>query len=138
MKRVFMFAIIPAIIVGLGLVGLNSVVAQNMTPGGMMAGNMTPGGMMAGNMTPGGMMAGNMTPGGMMGGSAKMHLGEGIKALEAGNNEAANMHLDFAKQAMANAPTNALKHFEEGMKALGAGDSNGALMHLKLADQALG
>ena len=118
MKRLFMFAIIPAIIVGLGLVGLNSVVAQNMTPGGMMAGN--------------------MTPGGMMGGSAKMHLGEGIKALEAGNNEAANMHLDFAKQAMANAPTNVLKHFEEGMKALGAGDSNGALMHLKLADQALG
>ena len=73
----------------------------------------------------------------MMGGPAKMHLEEGIKALESGNIQAANMHLDFAKQAMANAPTNALKHFEEGMKVLGAGDSNGALMHLKLADQAL-
>ncbi|HXV87996.1 MAG TPA: hypothetical protein VD710_02765 [Nitrososphaeraceae archaeon] len=118
MKRVFMFAIIPAIIVGPGLVGLNSVVAQNMTPGGMMAGNMTPGGMMAG--------------------SAKMHLEEGIKALEAGNIQMANLHLDFAKQAMANAPTNAVKHFEEGMKTLGVGDSTGALMHLKLADQALG
>ena len=108
MNRVFMFAIIPAIVVGPGLVGLNSVVAQNMTPGGMMAG------------------------------SAKMHLEEGIKAIESGNIQAANMHLDFARQAMANSPTNAVKHFEEGMKALGAGDSNGALMHLKLADQALG
>jgi hypothetical protein len=48
------------------------------------------------------------------------------------------MHLDFAKQAMANAPSDALKHFEEGMKALNAGDSNGALMHLKFANQALG
>ena len=53
MKRVFMFAIIPAIVVGPGLVGLNSVVAQNMTLGGM---------------------AGNVTPGGMIAGSAKMHL----------------------------------------------------------------
>ena len=87
--------------------------------------------MMGSNMT------GNMT-GNMMGGSAKMHLEEGIKALESGNIQAANMHLDFARQAMANSPTNAVKHFEEGMKALGAGDSNGALMHLKLADQALG
>jgi hypothetical protein len=128
MKHVFMFAVIPAIVVGPAFVGLNSVVAQNTTPGGMMAGNTTPGGM----------MAGNTTPGGMMGGSGKMHLEEGIKALESGNIQAANMHLDFAKQAMANAPANAVKHFEEGMKALGAGDSNGALMHLKLADQALG
>ena len=118
MKRVFIFAIIPAIVAGPAFLGLNSVLAQNMTPGGMMAGNMTPGGMMAG--------------------SANMHLEEGIKALESGNIQMANMHLDFAKQAMGNAPTNAVKHFEEGMKALDAGDSNGALMHLKLADQALG
>jgi hypothetical protein len=62
-KRVFMFAVIPAMVVGPAFIGLNSVVAQNMTPGGMMAGNMTPGGMMAGNMTPGGMMAGNGTQG---------------------------------------------------------------------------
>jgi hypothetical protein len=78
LKDVIMFAVIPAIVVGLAFVGLNSVVAQNMTPGGMMAGNVTPGGMMAGNVTPGGMMAGNVTPGGMMAGSAKMHLEEGI------------------------------------------------------------
>ena len=128
MKRVFMFAVIPAIVVGPAFVGLNSVVAQNMTPGGMMTGNMTPGGMMTGNMTPGGMMTG----------SANMHLEEGIKALESGNIQVAIMHLNFAKQAMTNAPGNAVKHFEEGMKALDAGDSNGAVMHLKLADQSLG
>jgi hypothetical protein len=148
MKRVIMFAVVPAILVGLAFIGLNSVDAQNMTPGNMMAGNMTPGNMMAGNMTPGNMMAGNMTPGNMMAGnmtpgnmmtgSVKTHLEEGIKALEAGNNQVANTHLDFAKQAMANAPSEAVKHFEEGMKALNAGDSKGAIMHLKFADQALG
>ena len=127
MKRIIIiFSVVPAILVGQLFIGFISVHAQDMTPGNMMGSNMT-----------GNMMGSNMT-GNMMGGPAKMHLEEGIKALESGNIQAANMHLDFAKQAMANAPTNALKHFEEGMKALGAGDSNGALMHLKLADQALG
>ncbi|MFZ0357959.1 MAG: hypothetical protein WAM19_08865 [Nitrososphaeraceae archaeon] len=122
MKLVIMiFSVVPALLVGQLFIGFISVDAQNMSPGNMMGSNMT----------------GNMT-GNMMGGSAKMHLEEGIKALESGNIQAANMHLDFARQAMANSPTNAVKHFEEGMKALGAGDSNGALMHLKLADQALG
>ena len=122
MKLVIMiFSVVPALLVGQLFIGFISVDAQNMSPGNMMGSNMT----------------GNMT-GNMMGGSAKMHLEEGIKALESGNIQAANMHLDFARQAMANSPTNAVKHFEEGMKALGTGDSNGALMHLKLADQALG
>ena len=122
MKLVIMiFSVVPALLVGQLFIGFISVDAQNMSPGNMMGSNMT----------------GNMT-GNMMGGSAKMHLEEGIKALESGNIQAANMHLDFARQAMANSPTNAVKHFEEGMKTLGAGDSNGALMHLKLADQALG
>ena len=122
MKLVIMiFSVVPALLVGQLFIGFISVDAQNMSPGNMMGSNMT----------------GNMT-GNMMGGSAKMHLEEGIKALESGNIQAATMHLDFARQAMANSPTNAVKHFEEGMKALGAGDSNGALMHLKLADQALG
>jgi hypothetical protein len=76
-----------------------------------------------------------MTPGGMTAGSPKMHLEEGISALESGNIQMANMHLDFAKQVMGNAPINAGKHFEEGIKALDAGDSNGPLIHLKLADQ---
>lgn len=53
-----------------------------------------------------------------------MHLEEGIKALESGNIQAANMHFDFARQTMVNSPTSAVEHFEEGMKALGAGDSN--------------
>ena len=129
------FSVVSALLVGQLFVGFISVDAQNMTPGNMMGNNMT-GNMMGNNMT-GNMMGNNMT-GNMMAGPAKMHLEEGIKALESGNIQAANTHLDFARQAMANAPTNALKHFEEGMKALGAGDSNGALMHLKLADQALG
>ena len=126
MKRVFMFAVIPAMVVGPAFVGLNSVVAQNMTPGGMMAGNMT-----------GNMMGSNMT-GNMMGDPAKMHLEEGIKALESGNIQAANMHLHFAKLAMTDAPSDAMKHFEEGMKALGAGDSNRALEQLNLANHSLG
>ena len=58
----------------------------------MMGSNMT------GNMT-GDMMGSNMT-GNMMGGSAKMHLEEGIKALESGNIQAANMHLKLADQAL--------------------------------------
>jgi cellobiose-specific phosphotransferase system component IIA len=138
LKRLIIFSVVPAILLGQVSIGFISINAQNMTPGGMMGGNMTPGGMMGGNMTPGGMMGGNMTPGGMMGGSPKMHLEEAIKALESGNIQLANMHLNIAKQAMANAPGDAVKHFEEGMKALVAGDSNGALMHLKLAEQALG
>ena len=118
MKRIIIiFSVVPAILVGQLFIGFISVDAQDMSPGNMMGSNMT---------------------GNMMGDPAKMHLEEGIKALESGNIQAANMHLDFARQAMANSPTNAVKHFEEGMKALGAGDSNGALMHLKLADQALG
>jgi hypothetical protein len=128
LKRLIIFSVVPAILLGQVSIGFISINAQNMTPGGMMGGNMTPGGM----------MGGNMTPGDMMGGSPKMHLEEAIKALESGNIQLANMHLNIAKQAMANAPTNAVKHFEEGMKALDAGDSNGALMHLKLAEQALG
>ena len=102
MKLVIMiFSVVPALLVGQLFIGFISVDAQNMSPGNMMGSNMT---------------------GNMMGGSAKMHLEEGIKALESGNIQAANMHLDFARQAMANSPTNAVKHFEEGMKALGAGD----------------
>jgi cellobiose-specific phosphotransferase system component IIA len=118
LKRLIIFSVVPAILLGQVSIGFISINAQNMTPGGMMGGN--------------------MTPGGMMGGSPKMHLEEAIKALESGNIQLANMHLNIAKQAMANAPGDAVKHFEEGMKALDAGDSNGALMHLKLAEQALG
>jgi hypothetical protein len=48
------------------------------------------------------------------------------------------MHLHFAKLAMTDAPSDAMKHFEEGMKALGAGDSNDALKQLNLANHSLG
>ena len=129
MKCLFMFAVavIMAMIAGPVFVGSNSVAGQNMTPGGMMAGNMTPGGMMAGNMTPG-----------IMAGSEKMHLEEGIRALEFGNIQVAIMHLGLAKQTISNAPSDAVKHFEQGMKALNAGDSKSALEQLKLANHSLG
>jgi cellobiose-specific phosphotransferase system component IIA len=91
------------------------------------------------NMTSSANMTGsNMTTSDTSGSSAKMHLEEGIKALKSGDNEAAKTHLDAAKQAMTNAPGEAVKHFEEGMKALENGDSKGAIMHLDFADQALG
>ena len=70
--------------------------------------------------------------------SAKLHLGEAIKALENGDKEGASTHLTAAQQAIAGASAQAKMHFEEGMKALAAGDSNGALLHLKAANQALG
>ena len=120
MKLVILVSVVPAIVLGQVLIGFVSVSAQNMT-GNMMGGNMT----------------GNMT-GNMMGGSAKMHIGEGIKALESGNTQGANAHLNFARQAMNSTASEAMKHFEEGMTALAGGDINGALKHLKLADQALG
>ena len=63
-KLAIIFSTVPAIQVGQMFLGFDPVSPQNMTPGGMMGGNMT---------------------GGMMGGSAKMHLDEGIKALESGN-----------------------------------------------------
>ena len=119
MKCLFMFAVavIMAMIAGPVFVGSNSVAGQNMTPGGMMAGNMTPG---------------------IMAGSEKMHLEEGIRALEFGNIQVAIMHLGLAKQTISNAPSDAVKHFEQGMKALNAGDSKSALEQLKLANHSLG
>lgn len=113
----FAVAVIMAMIAWPVLVGSNSVAGQNMTPGGMMAGNITPG---------------------IMADSQKMHLEEGIRALEFGNIQVAMMHLGFAKQTISNAPSDAVKHFEQGMKALNAGDSKSALEQLKLANHSLG
>ena len=69
---------------------------------------------------------------------ARLHLQEGIKALEKGDNVAAMTHLNAAQQAIAGSTAQVKMHFEEGMKAMLAGDSNGALVHLKAADAALG
>ena len=69
----------------------------------------------------------------------KMHLEEGIKALKAGDNQGALMHLGIADQGLSSTSDQSAKmHLDEGIKALKAGDNQGALMHLGIADQALG
>jgi hypothetical protein len=69
----------------------------------------------------------------------KMHLEEGIKALKAGDNQGALMHLGAADQGLSSSSDQSAKmHLDEGIKALKAGDNQGALMHLGIADQALG
>ncbi len=113
---------------------LESAVAQNMS----MDINMTSGTNMTNTTMSGNMTAGNATMSNTSGNSAKMHLEEGIKALQAGDKDSAMTHLSAAQAAMSGASSNAMMHFEEGMKALQAGDTNGAITHLTAADQALG
>ena len=115
----------------------NSLNAQNAT-------NMTTG-TNATNVT-----MGNMTGGSNHTNTAKMQIEEGIKALQAGDNNSARTHLDAAHHALelvfeetvtlptAGASTNATKHFEEGMEALQTGDTNEAITDFTAADQALG
>jgi hypothetical protein len=79
------------------------------------------------------------TPAFAQGVTPKMHLEEGIKALKAGDNQVALMHLGAADQGLTSASDQSAKmHLDEGIKALKAGDNQGALMHLGVADQALG
>ena len=66
----------------------------------------------------------------------QMHLEEGIKALKAGDNQGALMHLSAADQGLTD--QSAKMHLDEGIKALKAGDNQGALMHLGIADKTLG
>ena len=92
----------------------------------------------------------NVTMGNMTGGSnhtntAKMQIEEGIKALQAGDNNSARTHLDAAHhefelvfETTAGGSSNATKQFEEGMEALQTGDTNGAITRFTAADQALG
>ena len=69
----------------------------------------------------------------------KMHLEEGIKALKAGDNQGALMHLSAADQGLTSSSDQSAKmHLDEGIKAVKSGDQQGALMHLGVADQALG
>jgi len=83
---------------------------------------------MGGNMT-----AGNATMSNTSGSSTKMHLEEGIKALQTGDKEGAMTQLKAAQQAMSESSPEAIKRFEEGMKALSGGDTNGAITHLGFA-----
>jgi hypothetical protein len=137
------YKIIAFIILGasvfslLAFEGWNSVNAQNST-------TLTTGT----NAT--GTTAGNMIGGNNHTATAKMQIEEGIKALQAGDNNSARDHLDSAKHALelvfeetitlptANATSKAIKHFEEGMNTLQAGDTNGAIPNFTAADQALG
>ena len=68
----------------------------------------------------------------------KMHLEEGIKALKAGDNQGALMHLGAADQGLTSSDQSAKMHLDQGISALKSGDNQGALMHLGAADQALG
>jgi len=69
----------------------------------------------------------------------KMHLEEGIKALKAGDNQGALMHLGAADQGLTSPSDQSAKmHLDQGISALKAGDNQGALMHVGAADQALG
>src|SRR6188472_4714915 len=65
----------------------------------------------------------------------KMHLEEGIKALKAGDNQGALMHLSAADQGLSSSSDQSAKmHLGEGIKAVKSGDQQGALMHLGVAD----
>jgi hypothetical protein len=69
----------------------------------------------------------------------KLHLEEGLKALKAGDNQGALMHLGAADQGLTSPSDQSAKmHLDQGISALKAGDNQGALMHLGAADQALG
>lgn len=107
---------------GYEIAGFNTTTGQNMT----IPNNMTS----SDNMT-------NATASGA-GASAKMHIEEAIKALEAGNTAAASTHLTAAQQAIPIESEQVKMHFGEAMKAFSSGDSNGALMHLKAANDVLG
>jgi hypothetical protein len=121
----------------LALVGPNSLNAQNVT-------NMTMG------TNPTNATVGNMTGGSTHISTARMQIEEGIKALQAGDNNSARTHLDAAHHELelvfeetitlptAGASSKAMKDFEEGMKALQTGDTNGAITDFTAADQALG
>jgi hypothetical protein len=66
----------------------------------------------------------------------QMHLVEGIKAMKAGDNQGALIHLNAADQGISD--QSAKMHLGEGIKAVKSGDQQGALMHLGAADQPLG
>jgi TolA-binding protein len=134
---ILVLAIAASVFSFLALVGQNSLNAQNVT-------NMT-NGTSATNAT-----TDNMTGGSTHISTAKMQIEEGIKALQAGDNNSARTHLDAAHHELelvfentitlptAGASANATKHFDEGMEALQTGDTNEAITDFTAADQALG
>ncbi len=67
--------------------------------------------------------------------TAKMHLGEAMKALQAGDTAGAKMHMEEADKVLQEG--NAKMHLGEAMKALQAGDTAGAKMHAQVAQDGL-
>jgi cellobiose-specific phosphotransferase system component IIA len=67
--------------------------------------------------------------------TAKMHLGEAIKALQGGDAGGAKLHMGLADKVLQEG--NAKMHLGEAIKALQAGDTAGAEMHAKLAQDSL-
>lgn len=81
---------------------------------------------------------GNMTTTAGGGGdqaTAKMHLDEAMKALQAGDTAGAEMHMGLADQALSEGE--AKMHLGEAIKALQAGDTAGAQTHAQLAQDSL-
>ena len=121
----------------LAFAGPNSLNAQNVT-------NMNTG------TNPTNATTGNMTGGSNHTSTAKMQIEEGVKALQAGDNNSARDHLNAAQHALelvfedtvnlptAGASSKAIKYFGDGMNALQSGDINGAIPHFTAAVQALG
>lgn len=67
----------------------------------------------------------------------KMHLDEAIKYLQAGNKDAAAIHLNNGHRDITSVSSDAQELFEAGMKSLSIGDLSGALLNLKAADEKL-
>lgn len=81
---------------------------------------------------------GNMTATAGGGGdqaTAKMHLDEAMKALQAGDTAGAEMHMGLADQTLSEGE--AKMHLGEAIKALQAGDTAGAQTHAQLAQDSL-
>jgi hypothetical protein len=134
---ILVLAIAASVFSLLALARPNSLHAQNVT-------HMT-NGTSATNAT-----MGNVTGRSTHTTTAKMQIEEGIKALQAGDNNSARDHLSAAQHALelvfedtvtlptAGASSKAIKDFDDGMNALQSGDINGAIPHFAAADQALG
>jgi hypothetical protein len=83
-----------------------------------------------GNQTGGGNMTTTASGGGDQA-TAKMHLDEAMKALQAGDTAGAEMHMGLANQVLSEGEPKV--HLDEAMKALQAGDTAGAQTHAQLA-----
>jgi cellobiose-specific phosphotransferase system component IIA len=66
---------------------------------------------------------------------AKMHLDEGIKALQSGDTDSAMTHLNAVDELLS--AGEAKMHLDEGIKALQSGDTDSAMTHVKAAESAL-